>query len=207
VDATTHGRGFGERRGPVGLSLTRPPRLPKIAPRSPSLTPMIRSLSQPLELFLVPRLAAWWIRLTRACMRVRYDGRERLEELQRQGVPYILAFWHGRLFLMPYCYPGERIAILISEHRDGELISRTMQRFGFATARGSSTRKGALGLREVLRRLDAGFDAAITPDGPRGPREVVQGGVIAAARLSGAPIIPVAFSCSKKNSSIPGIAS
>jgi lysophospholipid acyltransferase (LPLAT)-like uncharacterized protein len=167
----------------------------------------MRSFSQPLELFLVPRLAAGWIRLTRACTRIRYDGRERLEELKRQGVPYILAFWHGRLFLMPYCYPGERIAILISEHRDGELISRTMQRFGFATARGSSTRKGALGLREVLRRLGAGFDAAITPDGPRGPREVVQGGVIAAARLSGAPIIPVAFSCSKKNFSIPGIAS
>jgi lysophospholipid acyltransferase (LPLAT)-like uncharacterized protein len=171
------------------------------------LTPISRSLSKPLELFLVPRLAAWWIRVARACTRIRYEGRGKLEELQRQKAPYILAFWHGRLFLMPYAYPGSRIAILISEHRDGELISRTMQRFRFTTARGSSTRGGALGLREILRKLSAGFDAAFTPDGPRGPRESVQGGVIAAARLSGAPIIPVAFSCSKKNSLIPGITS
>jgi lysophospholipid acyltransferase (LPLAT)-like uncharacterized protein len=165
------------------------------------------SLLKTLWLFLIPRLAAAWIRLTRVTTRLQYRGDGTLDELARSGAPYILAFWHGRLFLMPYAYPGRRIAILISEHRDGELISRTMERFGFATARGSSTRGGALGLREVLRRLRDGYDAAFTPDGPRGPREVVQPGVIAAARLSGAPIVPVAFSCSKKNSSIHGIVS
>ncbi len=158
-------------------------------------------------LFLVPRLAVWWIRLTRAVTRVRFVNRDVVERLQQSGTPYILAFWHGRLFLMPYAYPGKKIAILISEHRDGELISRTMNRFGFSTARGSTTRGGALGLREILRKIDAGFDAAFTPDGPRGPREEVQMGVIAAARLSGAPIVPVAYSCTKKNSFLPGIAS
>ena len=102
-------------------------------------------------LVLVPRLAAWWIRLTRVLTRVRFVNRDVVE--QQAGKPYILAFWHGRLFLMPYAYPGKRIAILISEHRDGELISRTMNRFGFSTARGSTTRGGALGLREILRKL------------------------------------------------------
>ena len=158
-------------------------------------------------LFLVPRLAVAWIRVTRALTRVRFVNRGVVEQLQQSGKPYILAFWHGRLFLMPYAYPGRRIAILISEHRDGELISRTMNRFGFSTARGSTTRGGALGLREILRKIAAGFDAAFTPDGPRGPREEVQMGVIAAARLSGAPIIPVVYSCTKKNSFLPGIAS
>ncbi|HEV8375990.1 MAG TPA: lysophospholipid acyltransferase family protein [Candidatus Polarisedimenticolia bacterium] len=157
-----------------------------------------------LALFLVPHLAALWIRLTRATTRVVYKNRGILEDLRGQGRPFILAFWHGRLFLMPYAYPGSRIAILISEHRDGELISRTMRRFGFVTARGSSTRGGAAGLREILRRMKDGFDAAFTPDGPRGPGEIVQMGVIAAARLSGAPIVPVAYSCSKKNSSNRG---
>jgi len=157
--------------------------------------------------FVVPRLAVVWIRMTRALTRLRYVNRGVVEELQQAGTPYILAFWHGRLFLMRYAYPGRRIAILISEHQDGELISRTMNRFGFATARGSSTRGGALGLREILRRIATGFDAAFTPDGPRGPRERVQAGVVAAARLSGAPIVPVTYSCTKKNSWNRGIAS
>jgi lysophospholipid acyltransferase (LPLAT)-like uncharacterized protein len=147
------------------------------------------------------------IRLLRATTRIRREIPEAVRGIQQRGDPYILAFWHGRLFLMPYAYTGRRIAILISEHRDGELISRTMHRFGFATARGSSTRGGAAGLREIVRMIRAGSDAAFTPDGPRGPREIVQPGVIAAARISGAPIVPVTFSCSKKNSSIPGTAS
>ena len=61
-------------------------------------------------------------------------------------------------------------------------------------------------MREILRRMKQGFDAAFTPDGPRGPKEIVQMGVIAAARLSGAPIVPVAYSCSKKNFSSRGTA-
>ena len=164
------------------------------------MNPRRASLSERWKLLLVPLLAACWIRVTRRLTRLRYENREALEALRRKGESCILAFWHGRLFLMPYCYPGKRITILISEHRDGEYISRTMRRFGFATARGSTTRGGALGLREVLRALQGGGDAAFTPDGPRGPREEVQAGVIAAARLTGAPIVPVTFSCSKKNS-------
>lgn len=163
--------------------------------------------AQRIFLSVVPRMAALWIRLTRVTSRIRYNNREVIDELARQRQPYILAFWHGRLFLMPYAYPGRRIAILISHHRDGEYISRTMERFGFVTARGSSSRRGASGLREIVRKIREGYDAAFTPDGPRGPRARVQPGVIAAARLSGAPIVPVAFSSSKKNSWRPGIAS
>jgi lysophospholipid acyltransferase (LPLAT)-like uncharacterized protein len=153
----------------------------------------------------VPRLAALAIRLVRSTTRIRREYPEATRKTLRLGRPYILAFWHGRLFLMPYAYPGRRIAILISEHRDGEMISRTMHRFGLETVRGSTTRRGAAGLREIVRSIRGGSDAAFTPDGPRGPRCVVQPGVIAAARLSGAPIVPVTFSCSKKNSSDPGI--
>jgi len=137
-------------------------------------------------LSVVPRIAALWIRLTRATSRIRYINREVIEAMASRGQPYILAFWHGRLLLMPYAYPGKRIAILISHHRDGEYISRTMERFGFAIARGSSSRKGVSGLREIVRKIRAGYDAALTPDGPRGPRARVQAGVIAASRLSGA---------------------
>jgi lysophospholipid acyltransferase (LPLAT)-like uncharacterized protein len=163
------------------------------------LSPRRFSWLESLKLSLIPPLASIWIRLTHATMRIRRENFGVLDDLSRRGKPCILAFWHGRMFLMPYSYRGTRVTILISEHRDGEYISRTMERFGFATARGSSTRSGAIGLREILRALQHGGDAAFTPDGPRGPRETVQPGVIAAARLSGAPIVPLTFACSKKN--------
>jgi lysophospholipid acyltransferase (LPLAT)-like uncharacterized protein len=159
-----------------------------------------------LLLLIVPRAAEAAIRIVRRTTRMHWVLPAEVGDLQKRGGPYILAFWHGRLFLMPYAYPGTRISILISEHRDGEFISRTMNRFGFTTSRGSTSRRGASGLRDMVRRIQSGSDAAFTPDGPRGPREIVQAGVIAAARLSGAPIVPVTFSCSKKNSCKPGTA-
>lgn len=127
-------------------------------------------------------------------MRLRHLGREELEELEAQGRACILAFWHGRFLMMPYCYRRGRITILISRNRDGELIARTMSWFGHDATRGSSSRGGAAALKEVVKRLRDGWDVAFTPDGPRGPRFRVQPGVIQAARLSGAPIIPVGFS-------------
>ena len=142
---------------------------------------------------LGPWLAAGIIRLLHATMRIRHVGRESLDALESAGERYIHAFWHGRLLLMPYSYRGPRITILISQHRDGEYISRTMERLGFQTTRGSSTRGGAAALRAAVRRLREGYDLGITPDGPKGPRHRVQPGVIEAARLSGAPVVPVTF--------------
>ncbi|MFQ5767596.1 MAG: lysophospholipid acyltransferase family protein [Acidobacteriota bacterium] len=114
--------------------------------------------------------------------------------MERTGQNYILAFWHGRLLMMPYCYRRRKIAIIISEHGDGELIARTMALFGHQTIRGSSTRGGAGALRQAIRHLRRGGDIGFTPDGPRGPRFRVQPGVIQAARLGRVPIIPVSFS-------------
>src|SRR5437867_12465882 len=133
-------------------------------------------------------------------MRIRYQGRETIEALRRAGQPFILAFWHGRLFLMRYSYPGTRITILISRHRDGELIARAMELFGLHATRGSTTEGGASGLREIVRRVREGYDVAFTPDGPRGPRRMAQMGVVQAARLAGVPVVPVGFGASKKKS-------
>ena len=147
---------------------------------------------------LVPWIANLLIRAVRRTMRVRYAGREIVDEMIAAGKPFILAFWHGRLFLMRYSYPGKRITILISRHRDGEMIARTMELFGLHTSRGSTTEGGAAGLREVVRRVREGYDVGFTPDGPRGPRFVAQMGVVQAARLARIPIVPVGFGASKK---------
>ena len=148
----------------------------------------------------VPYLANAVIRAVRLTMRVRYSGRETVDRMLAAGEPFILAFWHGRLFLMRYSFPGTRITILISRHSDGEMIARTMELFGLHASRGSTTEGGAAGLREVVRRVREGYCVGFTPDGPRGPRQIAQGGVVQAARLARVPIIPVAFGASKKNS-------
>jgi hypothetical protein len=96
---------------------------------------------------------------------------------------------------------------LISRHRDGEIIARIVARFGHRAVRGSSTRGGASALRDLIRLGRAGADLVVTPDGPKGPRQEAKLGVIQLARATGLPIVPLAFSCSKKNSSRAGIGS
>lgn len=149
---------------------------------------------------VAPLVANAFIRLVRRTMRIRYSGREVVEGFLRTGRPFILAFWHGELFLMRYSFPGKRITILISRHRDGEIIARTMELFGLHASRGSTTEGGATGLREVVRRVRDGYCIGFTPDGPRGPRHIAQPGVVVAARLARIPIVPVGFGASKKNS-------
>jgi lysophospholipid acyltransferase (LPLAT)-like uncharacterized protein len=151
-------------------------------------------LSERLALSLVPRLATTYVRLLGRTMRLEYRHRERMERFDRGGEHYILAFWHSRFLMMPYAYFGKRITIMVSRHRDAEMLVRTLQPFGYEFARGSTTRGGSSALRDLLRRAAGGSDAAIAPDGPRGPRRRVQAGIIAVARLSGLPILPVTCS-------------
>ncbi len=152
-------------------------------------------LTDYLLLRIVPPLGAGLIRVVKMTMRIETVARPRGEESEREGNIY--AFWHNRLLMMPYISRGRKAAALISQHRDGELISRTMTRFGFSSVRGSSSRGGGRALRRMPGLLKEGFDIGITPDGPRGPRYRVQPGVISLARLSGRPVYPVTFSADR----------
>ena len=145
---------------------------------------------------VAPPLAHAYIRLLHATMRIEVRGAEVLEAARRDPGQYILCFWHSRFVLMPYCYPGPRIVVLSSNHRDAEALVRILRKFGIEQARGSSTSGGATGLRQILRKVAEGCDVGLTPDGPRGPRRRVQPGVVAVARFTGLPIIPVTFSAS-----------
>lgn len=110
----------------------------------------------------------------------------------------VYAFWHGRLLLMPMiCPPGRKMHVLISTHRDGEMIARTMHHFGFGTVRGSSTRGGITAGMNAVKALQSGENVSITPDGPKGPIMQVQEGIITIAELAGLPIIPVTYASSR----------
>jgi lysophospholipid acyltransferase (LPLAT)-like uncharacterized protein len=114
------------------------------------------------------------------------------ERCLAKAQPFIACFWHGRMIMMRAALPrGITMHVLISEHRDGQLISRALADLGVATVAASSRRGGAAALRSMYRLLARGENVGITPDGPRGPRMRAKAGAIKAAQLSGAPILPV----------------
>jgi lysophospholipid acyltransferase (LPLAT)-like uncharacterized protein len=160
-----------------------------------------------LKLSVLPPIGAWVIRGLGRSMRMDSQGHEQVDALYRQGQHIIIAFWHAQQLMAPMGYRGTEANVLVSQHQDGEIIARIIARFGLWAVRGSSTRGGAFALRELIRLGRSGADLVVTPDGPKGPRQVAKLGVVQLAKATGLPIVPVAFSCSKKNSLRAGIGS
>ena len=160
-----------------------------------------------LKLSVLPPVGAAVIRGIARSMRCLTRGNEGVDALYRDGHHIILAFWHAQQLMIPIGYRGTGSHVLISQHGDGEIISRIIARFGHEAVRGSSTRGGAGALRTLIKLGRSGQDLVVTPDGPKGPRQVAKRGVVQLAKATGLPIVPLAFACSKKNSSRAGIAS
>ena len=152
------------------------------------------AVSDWLLLHAVPPVGYAYLRALRRSMTISLRGEESLRSARAHPGHYILAFWHSRFPMMPFGYPDRRLVVLSSRHRDSQALARILHRFGLESAWGSTTRGGAAGVHAVIRKTRDGYDVGVTPDGPRGPRRRVQPGVVAIARLSGLPIIPVAFS-------------
>jgi lysophospholipid acyltransferase (LPLAT)-like uncharacterized protein len=144
---------------------------------------------------VAPVLGAMTVRLLVSTLRIRREEAT-VSGLWRAGTPAIYAVWHGRFLLLPHLYGWRRARVLASRSRDGELVTRFVGHFGLEVVRGSSSRGGAEALRLLARALGEGRDAVVVPDGPRGPRESVKPGIVALARLSGAPIVPMALGAS-----------
>ena len=151
----------------------------------------------PLALAAGPALGVIALRVLAGTLRVRREE-SAVAPLWAARAPLIYAMWHGRLLLLPYLYGHRGAHVLTSRSRDGELVARWIRRFGLVPVRGSSSRGGADAVRLLARAIRAGREVVVVPDGPRGPREVLKPGVIALARLSGAPIVPTAVGASRE---------
>lgn len=146
-----------------------------------------------------------YLKLVLATIRWRQEGLERAEGVWEGGEGVIVCFWHGRIGLSPACWPLDRAQeprALISLSADGQFIASTMEKLGFPAIRGSAAKKpgaakvkgGAAAFRDVLKWVKGGGGIAITPDGPRGPAEIMTDGVPTLARVSGAPVLLVGLS-------------
>ena len=132
-------------------------------------------------------------------LRLTEEGREHVAAARATGRPILFVFWHNRLLYLGYLLARERLVIMASRSRDGDLIARVAHDHGIAAVRGSTSRGGRMAARALARAMrERGLAGAITPDGPRGPRCVLQPGALLVARLAGALIVPVALGFSRK---------
>ena len=118
------------------------------------------------------------------------EGAEHYDRVIAAGQRPIMAFWHGRILPATYYFRNRDIVVITSQNFDGEWIARIIRRFGYGTARGSTSRGGARALVQMRRDLAAGRPVAFTVDGPRGPARVAQPGAVFLAGATGQPILP-----------------
>lgn len=157
----------------------------------------------PFVLWMLGWIGPLYINLVDRTTRQQVIGQEHLDAIRGREGGFIIAFWHSRILMM---VPMRRLHkgrfwFMISEHRDGDLIAQAVKGFDISFARGSTrnprkTEKkkgGSDALRTLLRALKNGDGVGLTPDGPRGPRQRCQAGVVQLARLSGVPVYPVAY--------------
>ncbi len=162
----------------------------------------LKNFFSELQTSLIINLAYFIIVLLSKTLRLKIVGAEEVIKGKKEGKNYIFAFWHNEFFVMPYYYVKNigksPISVLASLSKDGEYISRLLHKFGFTTARGSTSYGGETALRLLIKEIEKGNDVAVTPDGPRGPRHVVHPGIITLASITGCSIVPVGYKVLRK---------
>jgi lysophospholipid acyltransferase (LPLAT)-like uncharacterized protein len=123
-------------------------------------------------------------------LRWRVEGLQHLEVIRASGRQPVMAFWHGRILPATFYFRRRGIVVITSENFDGEWIARIIERFGYGTARGSTSRGARKAMLQLLRDMKAGRAAGFTLDGPRGPARVAQAGAIWLASATGNPLLP-----------------
>ena len=155
-------------------------------------------MKEKIYLSLISFLGPLIILLLGKTLKIKWIGEENLQIVREKKGRVLYAFWHGRMLIFTYSHRRRKIQVLISQHHDGEIIARIIQRLGFGTVRGSTTKGGLKAIIQMVNKAKAGYDIAITPDGPKGPAFKVQPGVAFIAQRSRIPIIPITNSAEKR---------
>lgn len=137
------------------------------------------------------RLGAWILRAWAATWRIEWEIDPASRPLYERRTPILHTFWHEHLLPLAYAHRGRGIVVLVSESSDGEIISQVLHRLGYGTARGSSSRGGRRAFVDAVRAARSGRGLAISPDGPRGPRQRLQPGALLLAARTQLPLVPL----------------
>jgi lysophospholipid acyltransferase (LPLAT)-like uncharacterized protein len=143
-----------------------------------------------IQISLIAGLGYPIVNLLGRTLRWQVEGAQHLEALAASGCPPVLGFWHGRILPATYYFRRRGIVVITSENFDGEWIARIIERFGYGTARGSTSRGARRALVQMKRVLEAGGTVAFTLDGPRGPARHAQAGAVWLAGATGSPLVP-----------------
>jgi len=135
--------------------------------------------------------------ITSTC-KVRVHGDKALKQLQAANKPWIYSIWHNNVPISPWALRKQNTAVMVSDSKDGEIIARCVKLFGNSTIRGSSSKNATRATRQALKHLRQHKPLAITPDGPRGPKYVLQDGVLWFAALAKVEIIAFHVECSRQ---------
>ena len=108
----------------------------------------------------------------------------------RRLVPELYVLWHQQLLMLTLRHREENVAVMISRSRDGDVATRIVEQLGLRVVRGSSSRGGSIGLREMLKATGEGHPLALTVDGPRGPARTCKPGAVLIANRADVPIVP-----------------
>jgi lysophospholipid acyltransferase (LPLAT)-like uncharacterized protein len=149
-----------------------------------------RSRLKRIEVALIPAIVSPLISLLGRTLRWTVDGVEHFNSITASGRQPVMAFWHGRILPATYYFRRRGIVVITSENFDGEWIARIIERFGYGTARGSTSRHAARALLQLKRDMQAGRPAGFTVDGPRGPAGRAQAGAVWLAKATGNPVLP-----------------
>jgi lysophospholipid acyltransferase (LPLAT)-like uncharacterized protein len=151
----------------------------------PRLTPRQRCKAAAIAAVGAPLIAALG-----STLRWRVDGFHHYDAIVQSGRQPIFALWHGRILAATLFWRDRGIVVITSENFDGEWIARIIERFGYGTSRGSSSRGGVRALVQLKREVESGKSAGFTIDGPRGPARVAQPGAVWLAGATGNPLLP-----------------
>lgn len=160
-----------------------------------SVLPEKRAIrAYPFRTRVISWILVWFIRGLSLTLRWRLHDPSEIS-LRPPGRPMIWAIWHNRILAFAPIYlkylPMRRGAVLTSASKDGEVVAAILTRLRCGVIRGSSSRKGASALLGLLDWVRNGYDVAIVPDGPRGPRYRFGPGIVKLAEVTGAPVLPV----------------
>lgn len=141
-------------------------------------------------LFLLPKIVLIINWLVGVSCKKHWYGLDYLQKLKQENQPWIYSIWHNNVLMSPWLLRNNNTGIMVSNSKEGEVIAKVVLALKNQPFRGSTSRGGLKALHGLIKYIKLGHNGAITPDGPRGPKYVLQGGAITLAQKSGAPLIP-----------------